>query len=74
MIQYRGYDIDDLVRTNKGFIDTVHLLWFGALPSPAEKKLLQDQINAVPLIDDNVFNVIRAMPHVPPLPPSSSPH
>ncbi|KAL1634247.1 hypothetical protein SLS58_010752 [Diplodia intermedia] len=62
MIQYRGYDINDLVATKKGFVDTANLLWFGSLPSPAEKQALQDKLNAVPLLDDHVFNVIRAMP------------
>ncbi|KAH7063088.1 citrate synthase [Macrophomina phaseolina] len=62
IVQYRGYDISDLVQAKKGFLDTAHLLWFGTLPSPAEKQQLQDKLNAVPLIDDNVFNVIRSMP------------
>lgn len=66
MIQYRGYDINDLVASKKGFVDTASLLWFGTLPSPAEKQALQDRLNAVPLLDDHVFNVIRAMPYATP--------
>ncbi|KAF9634887.1 putative citrate synthase protein [Lasiodiplodia theobromae] len=56
MIQYRGYDINDLVASKKGFVDTANLLWFGTLPTPAEKQALQDRLNAVPLLDDHVFN------------------
>ncbi|EOD45286.1 Citrate synthase protein [Neofusicoccum parvum] len=62
IIQYRGYDIGDLIEAKKGFVDTAHLLWFGTLPSPKEKQELQDRLNAVPLIDDHVFNTIRSFP------------
>ncbi|KAK3693107.1 citrate synthase-like protein [Podospora appendiculata] len=60
-IQYRGYSIHDIYGKKK-WIDISHLLIWGTLPSPEEAKAYQDRLNAVPLLDEHVLNVIRAFP------------
>lgn len=60
-IQYRGYDIADIVG-KKTFIDTAHLLIWGHWPSSEEARGLHEKLSNVPLIDESVFNVIRAFP------------
>ncbi|KAI0523890.1 citrate synthase [Xylaria bambusicola] len=60
-IQYRGYSIHDIIGKKK-FADLSYLLIWGHWPSPQEAKNYQDRLNEVPLIDDNVLNVIRSFP------------
>ncbi|KAJ3579756.1 hypothetical protein NPX13_g811 [Xylaria arbuscula] len=60
-IQYRGYSIHDIIGKKK-FADLSYLLIWGHWPTPEEAKDYQDRLNDVPLIDDNVLNVIRSFP------------
>ena len=61
LLEYRGYDIGDLV-SKKRFVDVQYLLIRGELPSDEEKESWQKEISAVPQLDSSVFNVIRAFP------------
>lgn len=61
-IQYRGYDISDIVKNNKKFIDTAHLLIWGHWPSPKESEKLQNKLFLAMHLEQNVFDVIRSFP------------
>jgi citrate synthase len=63
MIQYRGYPISELVGKTK-FEDTAFLLIWGHLPSAEERLKFSNDLRAVPLPDQSVFDVIRALPYV----------
>ncbi|KAI0151735.1 citrate synthase [Xylariaceae sp. FL1272] len=60
-IQYRGYSIHDIIGKKK-FADLSYLLIWGSWPSAEEAQRYQERLNNVPLIDESVFNVIRAFP------------
>lgn len=60
-VQYRGYDIADIVG-KKTFIDTAHLLIWGHWPSSEEARGLHEKLSIVPLIEKPVFDVIQAFP------------
>ncbi|BCS01700.1 uncharacterized protein AKAW2_52041S [Aspergillus luchuensis] len=60
-IQYRGYNIEDIVGKKK-FIDTAHLLIWGEWPTPEQARSLQEKLSSVPILDESVFKVIQAFP------------
>ncbi|OJD32186.1 citrate synthase [Diplodia corticola] len=62
MIQYRGYDIKDIVKSDKRVIDVCHLLWRGAWPTKEQAQKFQQELNNVPVINDTVLGAIRAIP------------
>lgn len=61
LLEYRGYDIGDLV-SKKRFVDVQYLLIRGELPSPNQTVLWQQQLAAVPRPHGSVFDVIRSFP------------
>ncbi|KAF3403138.1 Citrate synthase [Talaromyces pinophilus] len=61
-IQYRGYDLADVVANGKKFIDTAHLMVFGFWPSADEGANFQRKLFDAMHIDQCVFDTIRAFP------------
>ncbi|RWA09912.1 hypothetical protein EKO27_g5173 [Xylaria grammica] len=60
-IQYRGYSIHDIIGKKK-FADLSYLLIWGSWPSAEEAQKYQQRLNDVPVISENVLNVIRSFP------------
>ncbi|GAW23113.1 hypothetical protein ANO14919_126630 [Xylariales sp. No.14919] len=60
-IQYRGYSIHDIIGKKK-FADLSYLLIWGSWPSAEEAQKYQQRLNDVPVIGENVLNVIRSFP------------
>ncbi|HKW91795.1 MAG TPA: citrate/2-methylcitrate synthase [Methylomirabilota bacterium] len=58
---YRGYEIADLV-TSASFEDTTHLLWFGELPSPAERAAFAARLAEARPLPALVLDVLRRLP------------
>lgn len=61
-IQYRGYDLADIVANGKKFIDTAHLMVFGFWPSVEEGVNFQRKLFDAMHIDQCVFDTIYAFP------------
>lgn len=61
VIQYRGYNINDIIASGKSYYDTTHLLVWGSWPTEDEKLNLDKQLKAYPL-PDTVLKIIHAFP------------
>ncbi|KAF4181155.1 hypothetical protein CNMCM8927_008616 [Aspergillus lentulus] len=61
-IQYRGYDLNDVVANNKRFIDTAHLLLWNHWPSADEADVFQRKLFDAMHLDEVVLNAVRAFP------------
>jgi citrate synthase len=60
-LYYRGYEVADLVRT-ASFEDTTHLLWFGELPSVAERAALAARLAEARPLPAPVLDLLRRLP------------
>ncbi|KAK4168382.1 putative citrate synthase [Cladorrhinum sp. PSN259] len=60
-IEYRGIPIQDLFRDND-FEDVLHLLIWGQLPTPSEKKAIRAAISAAQMPLKSVISTISAFP------------
>lgn len=60
-LYYRGYEIGDLA-AHASFEETTHLLWFGELPSPAEREAFAGRLRAAREIPRPVLDLLRALP------------
>src|SRR5215469_5340994 len=58
---YRGYEIADLV-ASASFEDTTHLLWFGELPSPAERAAFAARLAEARPLPAPVLDLLRRLP------------
>jgi citrate synthase len=60
-LYYRGYEVADLVRT-ASFEDTTHLLWFGELPSVAERAAFAGRLAEARPLPAPVLDLLRRLP------------
>ena len=60
-LYYRGYEIGDLA-AHASFEETTHLLWFGELPSPAEREAFAGRLATAREIPRPVLDLLRALP------------
>jgi 2-methylcitrate synthase len=60
-LYYRGYEIADLVR-GASFEDTTHLLWFGELPSAAERAGFAARLAEARALPVAVLDLLRRLP------------
>jgi 2-methylcitrate synthase len=60
-LYYRGYEIADLVRA-ASFEDTTRLLWFGELPSPAERAEFGARLAETRALPPPVLDLLRRLP------------
>jgi 2-methylcitrate synthase len=60
-LYYRGYEIADLVSA-ASFEDTTHLLWFGELPSAAERAAFATRLAEVRPLPPAVLDLLRRLP------------
>ena len=60
-LYYRGYEIADLVRA-ASFEDTTRLLWFGELPSPAERAEFGALLAETRALPPPVLDLLRHLP------------
>jgi citrate synthase len=60
-LYYRGYEVADLVRT-ASFEDTTHLLWFGELPSVAERSAFAARLAEARPLPASVLDLLRRLP------------
>lgn len=60
-LTYRGLNIDDLT-TNGTFVEIVHLLWHGRLPTADELKSLRSALCTSFTLPDGVVTALRALP------------
>ena len=58
---YRGYDIHELAG-KASFEEVAHLLWVGHLPSRAELKSLQEQLEAKRTLPESVIGILGQLP------------
>jgi len=58
---YRGYEIADLV-ASASFEDATHLLWFGELPSPAERAAFAKRLAEARSLPAPVLDLLRRLP------------
>jgi len=60
-LYYRGYEIADLVSTAT-FEEATYLLWFGELPSPAERATFAASLAATRPLPPAVLDLLRRLP------------
>jgi len=60
-LYYRGYEVADLVRV-ASFEDTTHLLWFGELPSAAERATFAARLGEARALPAPVLELLRRLP------------
>jgi len=60
-LYYRGYEVADLVRV-ASFEDTTHLLWFGELPSAAERAAFAARLGEARALPAPVLDLLRRLP------------
>jgi citrate synthase len=60
-LYYRGYEIADLV-SSASFEDTTHLLWFGELPSAAERAAFAARLADARPLPPAVLELLRRLP------------
>ncbi len=60
-LYHRGYEIGDLAG-RVSFEETTHLLWFGELPSPAEREAFAARLRAAREVPAPVLALLRALP------------
>ena len=58
---YRGYDVRDLARAST-FEEVAHLLWYGRLPTGAERSDLQRRLEGLRALPERTAREIAAMP------------
>jgi citrate synthase len=61
-LYYRGYEVADLVRA-ASFEDVTHLLWFGELPSAAERAAFTARLVEARPLPAPVLDLLRRLPH-----------
>lgn len=61
ILMYRGYDIHDLA-PNATFLESVFLLWTGALPTQAELAAFEAELAAERSLDPRTLDALRAVP------------
>lgn len=61
ILMYRGYDIHDLA-PNATFLESVFLLWTGALPTQAELAAFEAELAAERALDPRTLDALRAVP------------
>ena len=60
-LYHRGYEIGDLA-AHASFEETTYLLWFGELPSPAEREAFTTRLRAVRPVPPPVLALLRTLP------------
>jgi 2-methylcitrate synthase len=60
-LYYRGYEIGELA-AHASFEDTMHLLWFGELPSGAERDAFAARLRAAREVPPPVLGLLRTLP------------
>src|SRR5574338_721681 len=60
-LYYRGYEVADLVRA-ASFEDVTHLLWFGELPSTAERAAFTTRLGEARGLPAPVLDLLRRLP------------
>ena len=60
-LYYRGYEVADLVRA-ASFEDVTHLLWFGELPSAAERSAFTARLGEARALPAPVLELLRSLP------------
>ena len=60
-LYYRGYEVADLVRA-ASFEDVTHLLWFGELPSTAERAAFTARLGEARGLPAPVLDLLRRLP------------
>jgi citrate synthase len=60
-LYYRGYEVADLVRA-ASFEDVTHLLWFGELPSAAERAAFAARLGEARGLPAPVLDLLRRLP------------
>src|SRR5215472_6175709 len=60
-LYYRGYEIGELA-TAASFEDVMHLLWFGELPSDAERAAFSRTLAGARALPEPVLAMLRALP------------
>lgn len=61
ILMYRGYDIHDLA-PNATFLESVFLLWTGALPTQPELAAFEAELAAERSLDPRTLDALRAVP------------
>ena len=60
-LYHRGYEIGDLA-AHASFEETTYLLWFGELPSPAEREAFTTRLRAARPVPPPVLALLRTLP------------
>ncbi|KAI1329109.1 citrate synthase [Xylariaceae sp. FL0255] len=60
-IQYRGYNIHDIIGKKK-YEDLSYLLIWGDWPTPEQRQTYKERLNGVPVLPDSVLTCIRSFP------------
>ena len=60
-LYHRGYEIGDLA-AHASFEETTYLLWFGELPSPAEREAFVSRLRAARPVPPEVLALLRTLP------------
>lgn len=63
-LYHRGYEIGDLA-AHASFEETAYLLWFGELPSPAEREAFTTRLRAARPVPQPVLALLRTLPRDP---------
>ncbi|MCY4562376.1 MAG: citrate synthase [Flavobacteriaceae bacterium] len=61
ILRYRGYSIEDLCE-NCSFIEVIHLLIFGHIPSKKEKEIFLSEIREKSLVDEDLKGILKSFP------------
>jgi len=60
-LYHRGYEIGDLA-AHASFEETTYLLWFGELPSPAEREAFASRLRAARPVPPEILALLRTLP------------
>ncbi len=61
ILAYRGYDIHDLA-PNASFLESVYLLWMGALPTQGELAAFESEIAGLRALDPRTLDALAGLP------------
>lgn len=61
-LTYRGYKIEDLAQ-HCSFEEVVYLLWYGQLPTHAEKQQFQDKLVPFISLDSHFIELLKKLPY-----------
>ncbi len=61
-LYYRGYEIGE-VAASASFEDVTHLLWFGELPTPAQRGDFAARLDASRGLSPEIVAMLRSLPH-----------